>query len=237
MCGFFSLHATDPEDFRKKFNVENMDESEYEKAQSLKYYPRSTVITVSKNSPNAMKLRYWQLIPRWYKDDPYKMKWSAFNARSEDIETKATFKIPWNKSQRCLFPMNWFYEFETVEVEGEKRPKKIPYKVSVEDTEVFGVAGLYEIWKDAEDHPIESCTMITCESVDTLKKIHSRQPVILKKDDWETWLNPETKPEDAKKMIQPWNHLVVERIDQRFNKSNASQIQEHPNIIETIVGE
>lgn len=234
MCGFFSFIAADSKEFANRFNIEysTLYDEVFKQAGSLKHYPRSYIATVSKNSPNNLHLRYWQLIPRWYQQDPYRMKFSTFNARSEEIETKATFKIAWKKSQRCLIPMNWFYEFESVDMAGQKQPKKVPYKVSLKESQLFAVAGLYETWYDAEDKPIESCTMLTCPSVDTLNKIHNRQPVIIPEQAWELWLSSNTTPDQAQKMLTPQKDLSVKRIDDRFNKMNAAELAAHPEVIE-----
>lgn len=224
MCGFFAFTTgMSPREIADLFNLSQIPSS-FEDIQSLKFYPRSRVPTVSKNSPNQLVQRYWQLIPRWYKDDPYKMKFSTFNARMEDIQSKATFRTPWNQSQRCLIPLSWFYEFETIEVEGEKRPKKLPYRVEVKDEAVFAIAGLYEVWRDAEGHPIESCTMITCKSVEPLRTIHTRQPVIINRENWEKWLDKDTPLDEAYNMLQPTKNLLVQKIDEGFNKAKIDEL-------------
>jgi len=228
MCGFFAFGKSSRE-IADLFELSNLPGS-IEDIESLKFYPKSVIPTVSKNSPNQLVSqlvrRYWSLIPRWWKEDPYRVKFATFNARAEDIETKATYRSPWKEGQRCLIPVSWFYEFETVEVEGKKMPKKIPYRVEVADEEVFALAGLYEVWKDAEERAIESATIITCEAIGPLKTIHARQPVIIAREDWEKWLAKETGVGEAKSMLKPWPELKVSRIDERFNKAKGDEVTE-----------
>ena len=166
------------------------------------------------------------MIPRWWREDPYKVKFATFNARAEDIRTKPTYRTPWKFGQRCLIPATWFYEFETLEVDGEKKPRKIPYRVQIGREEIMGLAGLSEIWKDVEGYPIESVTIITCESVEPLNTIHKRQPVIVERKNWETWLNQETELEKAYSLLRPRTDLEVLKIDERFNKAHGSELKE-----------
>lgn len=227
MCGFFSFSTgMSGREIADLFGVSNLPTSEEDLGwlESYKFYPGSRVNTVSKNSPNRLVYRYWSMIPRWWKKDPYKVPFATFNARAEDLERKATYRVPWRQKQRCLIPANWFYEFETVEVEGEKKPKKVPYRVQVRGEKVIALAGLYEVWRDVEGVGIESCTMITCAAVAPLIKIHKRQPVVIEKDDWERWLDKETPLEEVRKMLRPLKDLEVEQIDEMFNKARADEV-------------
>jgi putative SOS response-associated peptidase YedK len=226
MCGFFSLFTgLTARELADIFGFSNLPKSEAD-LKSLKFYPKSLIPTVSKNSPNSLVFRYWSIIPRWWKDDPYRVKFATFNARAEDLRTKATYKIPWNSKQRCLIPATWFYEFQPVTVEGEKKLRKLPYRVQVKNEEVIALAGLYEIWKDAEGQPIESCTIITCESLPPLKDIHPRQPVIIAKDKWEVWLDKTTPLDTAYEMLKPTPDLEVLRIDEGFNRARGKEVTE-----------
>ena len=62
-------------------------------------------------------------------------------------------------------------------------------------------------------------TIITCQAEGTLASIHARQPVIIKKDDRESWLTKATALTTIEKFLQPEPHLAIKQIDQRFNKS------------------
>lgn len=50
----------------------------------------------------------WGLIPSWAKDP--KMGFSAFNARADNLETKAAFKGAWAKGRWCLILTDGFYD-------------------------------------------------------------------------------------------------------------------------------
>ncbi len=124
----------------------------------------------------------WSLIPAWAEDD--KLKFSTFNARSEDAATKATWKDS-VRSHRCLIPASGYYEWKLED--GAKTPFYIHGK------EPLAFAGLYSWWRrDSESPWILSATILTMPSVPQLAEIHDRNPVPIPKEYWATWLCPET---------------------------------------------
>lgn len=224
MCGFFSFAPKmSGSEINRALGLSNRTVP-LEELISFKFYPYSPVPTVSKQSPNQLIMRQWGMIPRWWKEDPKKMRFATFNAKGEELVEKATYRVPWQSGQRCLLPATWFYEFETIKDEKGRVVKKLPYRVQVKDEEIIGLAGLYEIWKDIKGKTVESCTMITTKSVEPLRKIHHRQPVIIRKMDWERWLSKATSQEEASAMLRPESRLEMLRIEPAFNKTSADKI-------------
>ncbi len=211
MCGFFAFSTgMSARQIADLFQVSNMPKDEKD-IQSIKFYPKSLIPTISKNSPNKLVMRYWSFIPNWWKDDPRKMKFSTFNARSEDVATKPTYRSAWSHHQRCLIPSTWFYEFKTVVKMDGSKPQKVPYRVEVVGEEIVGLAGLYETWTDGQ-HTVESCTIITRSAIAPLKSIHDRQPVVLARDQWESWLNLATAKDEITSLIQTTVPLAVSEV-------------------------
>ena len=64
------------------------------------------------------------------------------------------------------------------------------------------MAGLYEIWRDkdkADDDPTRflwTCTVITTEAEDEVGVIHDRMPMLVERDRWDAWLDPERTATD-----------------------------------------
>ena len=58
------------------------------------------------------------------------------------------------------------------------------------------MAGLYEFWRDgslAEDDPdawLTTYAIITTTAEEGLNRIHDRQPLVLEREDWDDWLDP-----------------------------------------------
>jgi putative SOS response-associated peptidase YedK len=56
-------------------------------------------------------LMRWGLIPFFAHGEP--PKYSTINARIETVETAASYRGPWKRSQRCLQIASGFYEWHT----------------------------------------------------------------------------------------------------------------------------
>ncbi len=129
----------------------------------------------------------WGLVPGWSKE--LKTKFPTFNARSEDLATKATWRGPL-KQHRAIVPMSGWYEWT-----GEKG-SKIPHFIHHPDGELLGAAGLYSWWRDHskdDDDPdrwVLTATILTSDAVDELIGIHDRSPVPLPRELWEWWTDP-----------------------------------------------
>ena len=71
----------------------------------------------------------------------------------------------------------------------------------------FGVAGVWETWKDpeAKDDPeaavVESCAIITTEANAVMEPVHERMPVVLSPDNYDVWLDPAST--DLEKLLVP----------------------------------
>ncbi len=53
------------------------------------------------------------------------------------------------------------------------------------------MAGLWDRWKSSEGIMIDSYTIITKSSIDTLRSIHHRMPLILDRKNTKSWLKDE----------------------------------------------
>lgn len=106
----------------------------------------------------------WGLVPPWAKDAAVGSR--AFNARSETVTEKPTFRAA-VKARRCTVPADGYFEWLKPEVGAPKGVKKRPFYVHPGDGVPIFFAGLYEWWKDpttAEDDPARwllSCTILT----------------------------------------------------------------------------
>ena len=95
----------------------------------------------------------WGLLP-WFAKTP-EIKFNTVNARSETVATAASYKAPWGRGQRCIVPMDAFFEpnWET--------GKHIRWKFSRHDGGPIAVAGLWERWRGKGDQEITSYTLLT----------------------------------------------------------------------------
>ena len=68
---------------------------------------------ITQDSPDEIQLMQWGLIPHWTRDAEHasKISRSTYNARSETIHEKASFRLPF-KSQRCWVIAHGFFEWQ-----------------------------------------------------------------------------------------------------------------------------
>ena len=138
----------------------------------------SAIITHSTNKLNLVRMK-WGLIPSWSKDGSIGNK--LINARSETLNEKPSFRESFKK-QRCLIPADGFIEWK----------EKKPHFIRMRNQALFAFAGLWSTW-DSGDKPLNTFTIITTEANKTLSPLHSRMPVILHPDSYETWLTADAK--------------------------------------------
>jgi len=190
MCGRYTLVPT--ENVAGRFNVDD---------QQLPLLPRYNVAptqpmpVVVRNSPNRIVEMQWGLIPSWSKEP--QVKFSTINARAETLTTSPVFRGPF-KSRRCLVPASGFYEWR------KTSQGKQPFYIRLHGGELFAFAGLYDVGRDAEGNELYSYTIITTKPNDVVASIHNRMPVILQRDDEDTWLSKNADPEQLRALLAPY---------------------------------
>ena len=77
-----------------------------------------------------------------------------------------------------------FYEWKRIAT------SKQPYCFEVNDGELFAFAGLWDGWKDSNGQWVKSCSILTTTPNAVTSAVHDRMPVILRKDNYDVWLDP-----------------------------------------------
>jgi putative SOS response-associated peptidase YedK len=177
MCGRYSF-APDLKIVNEHYDITTGDgkpESNYNCA------PTQLLPVISNDAPSTLSIFRWGLIPFWAKDASIGNK--LINARTETITEKASFKHAFVR-RRCLVPADAFYEWKKM----ESGKLKIPYRIFVKDEPVFSMAGLWDQWKSPDGQIIRSFTILTTSPNELMAEIHNRMPVILPKEQEQTWL-------------------------------------------------
>ena len=137
----------------------------------------------------------WGLVPQWYRKPVAEMKFSTFNARSEEAHEKPVFRDAM-KSRRCLVPVKGYFEWT-----GTKG-NKTPFFISVKtNAPAFCLAGLYSK-VELPDFSGYTYTVLTEASGGPIKGLHNRMPVMLDESDYSSWLAAET-PLDQIARVDP----------------------------------
>jgi putative SOS response-associated peptidase YedK len=116
-------------------------------------------------------------VPSWAKDASIGNRLA--NARGETLADRPAFKAAF-RQWRCLVPASGFYEWKTT------RSGKQPYYIQPAGDELFGLAGITELWRGQ----LRTVCLITTEANELMRGIHDRMPVIVPLSDYAAWLDP-----------------------------------------------
>lgn len=157
----------------------------------------------------------WGLIPNWAKDASIGQR--MINARSETAAEKPSFRNAFRR-RRCLVVADGFYEWTDPDddtaayceqqslfggnVAAAARPKsgklpRQPWWIGMKSREPFAFAGLWELNQLTELGSVETCCLLTTTPNKLLEPMHDRMPVILRKEHWDLWLDPEFQNVEA----------------------------------------
>lgn len=131
------------------------------------------------------------LIPPWAKDD--KIARQTYNARSETVAEKPSYRSAWKRRQLCLVPMRNFYE------PNYESGKAVRWRIEREDHADFAAAGIWERWvRDGE--PVFSFSLLTinADGHALMGQFHKpgdekRSLVVVPTEDTEAWLSSDTE--------------------------------------------
>jgi putative SOS response-associated peptidase YedK len=87
-----------------------------------------------------------------------------------------------------LVPASGYYEWAT-EL-GKYKPRQ-PVYICRDDDKMLAFAGIHDQWVTPEGQIRDSVAIITRKAVGELATVHSRMPMFLPKDRWESWMDPE----------------------------------------------
>jgi putative SOS response-associated peptidase YedK len=179
MCGRYAVFAG-KEKIQEAFGVTSDDSGLFEPNFNATPGSLLPVVLLGKARVKRIGSLRWGLIPSWAEE--LSVGFSMINARSETLLEKPSFKKPFQR-QRCIVPASGFYEWQTL---GKT---KIPYYIRTLDQEVMGFAGLFDKW-EKDGQTVFSFTIITTNANDLLAPLHERMPVILRKKEYDDWLDP-----------------------------------------------
>lgn len=92
----------------------------------------------------------------------------------------------------------------------EGKPPKQPYAFEVSSGGLFAFAGLWDAWKDAEGHWLQSFAIVTTEANELMVPIHPRMPVILHARDYDRWLAREETERLPIYLLRPFESEEME---------------------------
>jgi putative SOS response-associated peptidase YedK len=157
----------------------------------------------------ACALAMFGMVPHWAKPD---LARSTYNARTETVAAKPSFRNAWKRRQFCVIPVASFYEpnYET--------GKAVRWEIAAADGAPLGIAGIWEVKQDGPNGlPLLSMSMLTinADGHPLMQRFH--------------------KPDDEKRMLvilcpdqyDDWLHCAVEEAPEFFERYPAEGLAAH----------
>lgn len=141
------------------------------------------------------------LVPHWSPDT--KITQYTYNARSETVASKPSFRDAWAQAQHCIIPADAIFEPDW------RSGRPVPTRISRADGEPMGIAGLWSAWKSPKGEVVNSFTMLTIHAAQhpLMRLFHKpadekRMVVILQANQYDDWLN--SRAEHSKPFLRPY---------------------------------
>jgi putative SOS response-associated peptidase YedK len=132
------------------------------------------------------------MIPHWSKDA--KIARQTYNARTETVHEKPSFRDAWRLSRHCIIPADAIFEPDW------RSGKAIPTRIVRTDGKPMGIAGLWTGWKQPNGEILRSYTMLTVNADDHpfMRNYHKkddekRMVVILQDEEYDAWLSAQAE--------------------------------------------
>jgi putative SOS response-associated peptidase YedK len=163
----------------------------------------------------------WGLIPYWCKDPKGGRR--PINAKAETVAKLPMFRDA-HAQRRCILPVDGFFEWKAIK--GAKA--KQPFAIAMRDGSPFGIAGIWENWKDLVGEWRRTFAILTVPPNELIAQIHDRMPAILRTQHYHRWLG-EADPNDVVKPF-PAEMLRMWPISTRVNKPE----NDDPSILDPV---
>ena len=127
------------------------------------------------------------LVPHWAADS--KITRHTYNARSESVASKPSFRDAWRKAQHCIIAADAIFEPDW------RSGKALPTRIVRADGQPLAIAGLWSSWRSPQGQTVHSFTMLTINASQhpLMRLMHKpadekRMVVILPENSYGAWL-------------------------------------------------
>ena len=155
-------------------------------------YPGVIAPIVTNFAPRLWVPACFGLVPAWATDA--KIVRSTYNARSETVGEKPSFREAWKHGQLCIIPADAIFEpcYET--------RKAVRWRIERADSKPMGIAGIWERRLKDDGLPAWSMSMLTinADGHPIMGRMHKpgdekRSVVILPDEAWGDWLRAKSE--------------------------------------------
>jgi putative SOS response-associated peptidase YedK len=127
------------------------------------------------------------LVPHWAPDT--RISRMTYNARSETVAAKPSFRDAWRQAQHCIIPADLIFEPDW------RSGRAVPTALARQDGAPLGIAGLWARWRSPQGEVVYSYTMLTINAAhhELMRNFHrpedeKRMVVVLPPERYDDWL-------------------------------------------------
>lgn len=210
MCGRYAS-SRGAQDLASWFEVEEPVEQEL--PPSYNVAPTDPIYGVlQRGDARQLRVLRWGLVPSWSKDAKGAAR--LINARRETVTEKPAFRAAYAR-RRCLLPADGYYEWQVLA--GGDGKRKQPWFLSAREGGPLAMAGLYEVWSPPGGEPggdpgsvrLWTATVLTTDAADEHGAIHDRTPMLVAREHWARWLDPEVE-DPGQELLTPGTPGVLD---------------------------
>ncbi len=214
MCGRFAQSDIDAIYSKYRIKISN----------DLRILPRYNIapgqnvpIVARQKGKNVLKIMRWGITPSWM--DSSQTGYIIINTRAETVSRKTFFRNLL-VTRRCVIPASGFYEWQN-------QNGKIPHYIFSKDKKLLAFAGLYDSF-NYDNMKLNAFSIITTDSNNSLKLIHTRMPVILKPHEERIWLDESIQNiKLLEQLLDPYpaNLLSFYKVSKKVNSIENDSIE------------
>ena len=149
-----------------------------------------SIVMNDRHQQRILQQARWGMFPFWAKD--------SVNTTKSDIRRKP-FLAELVKRNRCIIPCTGFYGVK--QLGGERDPRAM--HLVLPSKPLFGIAGIYDRFRNAQGREYHVFTMLTEENVGHLSDWQASLPIVLEAEGIEAWLNPQERNYEFLQMHLP----------------------------------
>jgi len=221
MCFTIEIHLT-RKAIEERFRVDTSALYDFDFNYFYRAFANPFIPVISQEDNSGVQLMQWGLIPAWTRnrDEAERIRKGTYNARSETLNEKPSFKGALNRG-RCLIIAGGFFEWQLV------NGQRIPWYISLKDGAPFVFAGLCDAWKDpVSGELIKSCSIITTSANPMMEHIHNtkkRMPVILEEETEQEWISEDPSLLRRNRLLKAYNEsgLKAHTVHPRLSSASA----------------
>lgn len=245
MCGRYAA-SKDPATLAREFDAIDDTEGQAPGA-DYNVAPTKNVLTVVEFPPTesggrahpedssgptrVIRIMRWGLVPFWAKDTSVGNR--MINTRAETVQEKPAFRKAFSR-RRCLVPADGWFEWRAAGADGGVARKK-PFFMTDPEGLSLAFAGIWETWSDPDADPdtppLVTCSILTTDAVGRFADVHSRMPLIMPRERWQAWLDPD-RP-DAGGLLEPPDPTSLDPLEIRPVSTRVNHVRNNgPELLE-----